>query len=170
MKITTKINNDSLVSFEPDDKNNLKGQIGAKEYEIELIDASDRSLLISKGGKKYKARLLDINLETKELVLKVDGNRFFIQIEDEYDELLRSLGMDASAAKKVNELKAPMPGVVIDVIVKVGDAVSVDDPLVVLEAMKMENMLKSPADGIISSINIVKGDTVEKNKVLVNFE
>ena len=78
--------------------------------------------------------------------------------------------MDAASIKKVNELKAPMPGVVVDIMVGIGDAVVKDDPLVVLEAMKMENMLKSPSDGVISSINIKKGDTVEKNRVLVNFE
>lgn len=170
MKITAKINSDSLVDFEPNEKNNLKGIVNNGGFEIQVIDESEGTLLISKDGKKHLARLLDINLLTKELILKIDGDRFFVQLEDEYDALLRSLGMDASAAKKVNELKAPMPGVVVDVIVKVGDVVSIDDPLVVLEAMKMENMLKSPSDGIVISINIVKGDTVEKNKVLVNFE
>ena len=63
-----------------------------------------------------------------------------------------------------------MPGVVVDIVVGVGDSVVKDDPLVVLEAMKMENMLKSPSDGVVKSINIKKGDTVEKNRILINFD
>ena len=126
--------------------------------------------LISRNGKKHIARLLSIDRINKIVALKIDGDRFEVKLTDEYDNLLHSLGMDASATKKVNELKAPMPGVVVDVIVSVGDEVAKDDPLVVLEAMKMENMLKSPTDGIVSSVNIEKGDTVEKNRVLVNFE
>jgi biotin carboxyl carrier protein len=78
--------------------------------------------------------------------------------------------MDALATKKVNELKAPMPGLVLDVRVKVGDVIKKGEPLVVLEAMKMENVLKSIADVTIKKIAIEKGNAVEKNQVLIFFE
>ena len=72
--------------------------------------------------------------------------------------------------KKLKELKAPMPGLVLDVKVTSGDEVIEGQELLVLEAMKMENAIKSPQDGIIKSISIEKNDKVEKNQILVSFE
>jgi biotin carboxyl carrier protein len=83
--------------------------------------------------------------------------------------LLKSLGFDDLNAKKVNEIKAPMPGLVLDVRVSEGDTVKKGDAILVLEAMKMENIIKSPTDGIIKKINVKKGVAVEKNQVLINF-
>ena len=170
MKVSAKINNHTSVEFIPDVKNPLQGKLSKGKFEIEIINKKDNEFLISSGGKKHIARLLAIDSKSKIITLKIDGDRFEVELTDEYDALLHSLGMDAASTKKVNGLKAPMPGVVIDIVVHVGDAVVKDEPLVILEAMKMENMLKSPSDGVISSINIKKGDTVEKNRVLVNFE
>ena len=80
------------------------------------------------------------------------------------------MGMDALAAKKVNDLKAPMPGLVLDIRVKVGDVVKKGEPLVVLEAMKMENILKATNDVVIKKIAVEKGNAVEKNQLLLLFE
>ena len=170
MKVSAKINNNASVEFIPNVKTPLQGKLNSEKFEIEIIKKRNNELLISRDGKKHVARLLAIDSKNKAITLKIDGDRFEVKLTDEYDTLLQSLGMDAASTKKVNELKAPMPGVVVDVLVSIGDVVVKEDPLVVLEAMKMENMLKSPADGVVSAINIKKGDTVEKNRVLVNFE
>jgi biotin carboxyl carrier protein len=78
--------------------------------------------------------------------------------------------MDNMASKKVLELKAPMPGLVLNIVVKEGDSISKGDALLVLEAMKMENNIKSPTDGIIKKIHAVKGNAVEKNQLLISFQ
>jgi biotin carboxyl carrier protein len=77
--------------------------------------------------------------------------------------------LDNIAAKKINDIKAPMPGMVLSVLVSEGQEVKKGDSLIVLEAMKMENILKSPADGIIKKVVANKGTAVEKNQLLIQF-
>ena len=80
------------------------------------------------------------------------------------------MGIDEVAGKRINDIKAPMPGMVLHVMVQNGQPIKKGDAIVVLEAMKMENILKSPSDGTIKNILVVTGDKVEKNQVMVNFE
>ena len=70
----------------------------------------------------------------------------------------------------VNDIKAPMPGLILEVNVKEGDEVKEGDYLLVLEAMKMENALTAPRDAVIKSISVEKGQTVEKNQLLIEME
>jgi biotin carboxyl carrier protein len=77
--------------------------------------------------------------------------------------------MDAGSHKHINEVKAPMPGLVLRVMIEPGQAIQKGDTLLILEAMKMENVLKAPSDGIVSKILVSKGDKVEKNQVMVNM-
>ena len=88
-------------------------------------------------------------------------------LKDQYDDLLKSLGIDAGATKKINDIKAPMPGLVLKVLVKDGDVIKKGDNILVLEAMKMENSIKAPADATIKSVKIIAGDKVEKNQVMI---
>ena len=74
------------------------------------------------------------------------------------------------ATPKVNDLKAPMPGLVLDILVKEGDKINKGDTLIVLEAMKMENALKAIADATVKKVSVKKGNTVDKNQVLVQLE
>ena len=120
-------------------------------------------------NKSYAVDIIKLNAEEKSLVLKVNSVKFSLQLKDKYDELLHSLGLDNLASKKVNEIKAPMPGMVLKVLVSEGDEVKKGDALLVLEAMKMENILKSPTDGVIKKIAAVKGVAVEKNQLLIQF-
>jgi biotin carboxyl carrier protein len=83
--------------------------------------------------------------------------------------MLEKLGFDSSSAKKLNELKSPMPGLVLKVLVEDGAEVKTGDPLLVLESMKMENLIKSPGDGTISEIKVGVGQTVEKGSVMIKF-
>ena len=91
-------------------------------------------------------------------------------LKDKYDDLLNQLGLDAATNKKDNEVKAPMPGQVLDILVKAGDTINEGDGLIVLEAMKMENIIKSTRDGVIQEVHAKKSNSVEKNAVLIVFE
>jgi biotin carboxyl carrier protein len=73
-------------------------------------------------------------------------------------------------AKKLNNLKAPMPGLITKILVKEGDEVKQGEPLLVLEAMKMENVFKAAGDVKIKSIKINEKQAVEKGAELISFE
>ncbi|MBK8500165.1 MAG: acetyl-CoA carboxylase biotin carboxyl carrier protein subunit [Flavobacteriales bacterium] len=81
---------------------------------------------------------------------------------------MHTLGLD-KALKKVVDLKAPMPGLVLNILVKPGDTVRKNDPVLVLEAMKMENVIKAPADAVVKAIAAEKGKPVEKGQLLISF-
>ena len=117
----------------------------------------------------YTAEILSIDKDTKTCMIKVGNSTMSVSIKDRYDELLLEMGIDEVAGKKVNDIKAPMPGMVVQVMVTNGQAIKKGDAIVVLEAMKMENILKSPTDGIVKKIHVIKGDKVDKNQVMLDL-
>jgi acetyl/propionyl-CoA carboxylase alpha subunit len=135
--------------------------------DISQIDSTLYHILIE--NKSYSVEIIQHNPEEKTFILRVNNNRYKVQVRDKYDALLKELGLDALASKKAADLKAPMPGLVVEVAVTEGEEVKKGDRLVVLEAMKMENVLKADADGVVKKVNVKKGQTVEKNEVLILF-
>lgn len=146
------------------------GKLDGKDFTWDIVEIKKNSFHIIKDHKSYTAEVVKADHQAKTFIIKVNGSKYTVTAKDKYDELLQRLGMDAGGAVKINELKAPMPGLVLDVLVKEGDKVKKGDALVVLEAMKMENILKCPADTVIKKINAKKGMAVEKNQVLINFQ
>ncbi|ALD20026.1 biotin/lipoyl-containing protein [Hymenobacter sp. DG25A] len=120
-------------------------------------------------GRSFSAEVVSVERATKTIQLKVDGRIMDINAKDRFDLLLEKLGMSDVAAHKINELKAPMPGLIVDIRVAPGQTVQKGDPLLVLEAMKMENILKSPGDGVVSAIKVTLRDNVTKGQVLIQF-
>ncbi|MES2678350.1 MAG: acetyl-CoA carboxylase biotin carboxyl carrier protein subunit [Bacteroidota bacterium] len=135
----------------------------------DLLKLNDFQYHLLFGNKSYNIDVVSLNTEEKMLILKINSVKFSLQLKDKYDELLHNLGLDKLASKKLNDIKAPMPGMVLNILVNEGDTVKKGDALLVLEAMKMENILKSPADGTIKKIAAVKGTAVEKNQILIQF-
>jgi len=137
------------------------------DWDIKKIE--DRIYHIIKGTKSYTLELISVNQEEKSIKVKLNNKITTLVIKDRYDLLLEKLGMNIESSNKIKDIKAPMPGLIFDIKVKVGDQVKKGDPVLVLEAMKMENILKSPGDGEVKEIKVKKGASVEKNQVLIQF-
>ena len=148
------------------------------EYELTVDDLSALDLLsvgkdqyhIIKDQVSYNLKVKSFNLENKHVVINVNGSDFSIDIKDKYDLLINKLGLSAVTSQVEKDIKAPMPGLVLEVKVKVGDTVEEGDALLILEAMKMENVIKSGGAATIKSIHIEQGNTVEKGQLLIEME
>ncbi|RDC57019.1 acetyl-CoA carboxylase biotin carboxyl carrier protein subunit [Pedobacter chinensis] len=136
--------------------------------DLSILNATTSHVLYQ--NKSYNAEIVEFDRTEKNCKIKINGSVYEISIEDQYDQLLKQMGMDNLAANKVSEIKAPMPGLVLDVMVGENAEVKKGDNLLVLEAMKMENILKSSADGTVKKILVNKGDKVEKNQILIQFK
>jgi len=138
-------------------------------FEWDMVKISEQSYHIIHNNKSYRAELISVNRDEKTVDLKINGKKFSVSVKDKMDLLLERLGMDKLVSAEIKDIKAPMPGLVLDVLVNEGDEVKKGDQVMVLEAMKMENVLKSPGDGTVKSIKVKKGDGVEKNQVMILF-
>jgi biotin carboxyl carrier protein len=102
--------------------------------------------------------------------LEIGGDRWEVEVVDERTRHIRGLTAGAGRRRGPIILRAPMPGLVVEILVEPGQEVAAGAGLVVLEAMKMENELKAPAAGIVAAIRAQAGQAVEKGQVLVEFQ
>ena len=106
----------------------------------------------------------------KLLTILINGEKYQVEITTKYDQLLKQLGFDKMSAAKVNHVKAPMPGMVLRILVSPGDAIKKGDSLLVLEAMKMENVIKATGDAVVKKIVAEEKSAVDKGQILIEFE
>ena len=167
---TIKVNGNKEFKTELTARNNdLTGTLNGKEFKADIIKVRDGVYHLLKDHVSYNLEVVKHIPDEKKLFVKINNTPYTLDIKDKYDDLLHSLGLDSLASKKVNDIKAPMPGMVLNILVTEGQEVKKGDGLIVLEAMKMENILKSPTDGVIKKIAINKGVAVEKNQLLIQF-
>ena len=155
----TKVN--STFEFDIDSK---------QTSQLDAIKISDSKFHILEDSKSFTAEIIESSFSQKKYTVKINNNTYVVEIEDDMDALISSMGFEVGASKQINNIKAPMPGLILEIDVSEGQEVKENDTLLILEAMKMENVLTSPRDGIIKSISVKKGDAVEKNQLLVEFE
>lgn len=138
--------------------------------QLDAVREEDGVLHVILNNKAFRAELLSADDASHLFVLKIDGNEYHVNIADKYDRLVSQLGLKAGGQQKANQIKAPMPGLVLNLLVEAGQEVSKGDPLLILEAMKMENVIKASGDGKVKSVNVKKGDAVDKGLLLVEME
>lgn len=138
------------------------------EWDVQEIAPRHYHVLIK--NESFRFEMVEYDAETKQMQLKVNGDLFHLQIKDKMDLLLEKMGLSGLAADKVQDIKAPMPGLVLEIKVSEGQTIEKGDAVLVLEAMKMENVLKATSTAIVQKIMIEKGDAVEKNQVLIELK
>jgi biotin carboxyl carrier protein len=143
-------------------------RVGGKPRQAELrsIDGTPvRNLLVD--GSSW---VLPIEADGRgRWIIQRWGERFEVEVVDERTRHIRSLVGAGAGPAGPTALKAPMPGMVVRVLVEPGRTVAAGQGIVVLEAMKMENELKAPGPGVVDLIQVKPGQAVEKGALLVSF-
>lgn len=157
--LNTKVNDKYEFEFEQDQIHNL---------DVQKTSSGAYHLLVN--DKSVTSEIVASDFLNRTYTVKINSNLYQVQISNQLDVLIKEMGLSLSANQIINEIKAPMPGMILDVMAKDGQEVKEGDNLLVLEAMKMENTIMAPRDAVIKSINVEKGKTVSKNEVLIEME
>jgi pyruvate carboxylase subunit B len=136
-----------------------------KNHSFKVLRTGYVSLIVD--GKSIPVAVEPTGADTLEVT--IGGRRTQVRVKDERALLLEEFGLDEALAGG-GEVRAPMPGLVLDIFVEEGDEVESDQGLAVLEAMKMENELRAPARGTVTAVHVASGDAVDKNQLLINIE
>lgn len=151
---------------------------GSYEFDINEAVLTEQDI-IATGKDTYhcisdnssiKSKILSTDISNKLIEVEIDGTTYQVKIKDSYDQLVKKMGLSANVIKKLSDIKAPMPGLVLEIMVAAGDQLEEGDSIMILEAMKMENVIKAPGAMTIKEVMITKGDAVDKNQILINLE
>jgi biotin carboxyl carrier protein len=132
---------------------------------LDIVRGPLRSLVL---GDQRSELLMRRDGQTVDIALR--GVGFQAEVMDETHARLAQVASARGGGHVRRDLKAPMPGLVVKVLVEVGQDVTPGQPLVVLQAMKMENELSLPGGGKVSQVGVAEGQTVEAGQVLATLE
>ena len=135
-----------------------------KPYSIEVLRDGYVSLIVDGMSLPVSVEALGEG----RMEVTIAGQRTPVQVKDERDLLVDEFGLADDAAGG-GEVRAPMPGLVLDVLVAEGDTVAAEQGLLVLEAMKMENELSAPSGGVVEAVHVEGGSAVDKNDLLISI-
>ena len=161
MSIGYKVNVNDSFHFDMDSQNVLQ---------LDAVRAELNQFHILHENTSFKAAIVEADFNQKKYTVLVNGNSYTVAISNPLDILIKEMGFETGLAKQVNAIKAPMPGLILEISVVVGQEVKENDNLIILGAMKMENSFLSPRDGVIKSISVAVGDAVDKGQLLIEFE
>jgi biotin carboxyl carrier protein len=144
----------------------MRLKIDGRQFEADVRKVGDSSFSVLIGNRAFD---LEVVPEGDELIVASRGATTRVTLLDRARRSRGTVGGRPAVAGKA-QLKAMMPGRVVNVLVRVGDEVALQQGLVVIEAMKMENELKSPKAGKVTEVKVTPGQTVEKGDLLIVVE
>ena len=142
----------------------------------EDLEAAD---IISKSATEFNlifnqrpvtGKVHECDMSGKKLRVEVEGEIFDVEIKDRLDQMLEKMALTTGGLNLIQHIKAPMPGLVLQVAVKEGQDVKKGEPVLILEAMKMENSIMLQSDAKIKKIYVNDGESVDKGQVLIELE
>lgn len=136
----------------------------------DIVKQSPNDFHILQNNSAAHVHIMDADPSRRAFKAVVEGEIFFAEIKNELDLLIDSMGYTDAASTKLTSIKAPMPGLVLEISVKPGQEVSAGDKLLILEAMKMENSILIQDSAVIKSVAVKPGQAVEKGQLLVELE
>ena len=139
-------------------------------HATDLIQLSPTEFNLINNHRCVNAKIVEDGAAGKKLKIEIKGDVFDIWIKDELDQVLEQMGFSSASNKAIKEIKAPMPGLVLEISVADGQDVNEGDKLLILEAMKMENSIMIHTNARIKKVAVTAGQAVEKGQVLVELE
>jgi len=137
---------------------------------LDLHQNSTTKFHLLKDNKAFNVEIIASNMLEKKMTIAVNGNSYNIKIDDQYDTMVTKMGLFEETEAISNDIKAPMPGYIVDIMVAAGDVIEEGTPLFVLSAMKMENIILSAGKGVIKSIEVKVDDSVDKGQLIIEME
>lgn len=139
--------------------------VNDQRYEAEVRPITDLCSAIQINQTIYE--VVVAKREEKLYEVNLAGERHIVLVQDELSYRVAQAQESALHAQGSVTLKAPMPGVIVRVMVQIGETVQKGQTLVILESMKMENELKSPRTGVVETVFVAAGTAVEKEQKLL---
>ena len=173
MRIVSKVGDKSFeFTFHPDPDNEHLFLLthGKKQIRVEIIELKQDSVTISIDN---RVRFFELKREDGKIREVTSGARLFpVEVRTPQEEELANVlaSYETAERKSVrNEVKAPMPGKILEILVKPGEKVEIGKVVAILEAMKMENEISSDIEGIVENIKVHKDESVALDQVLIEF-
>lgn len=167
MKYNVVYNDEKIHQIEIDNNIILVDGINT---ELDLAHIYKQKYHVIENNQSYDIEITKADFASKKFIIQVNSQKYELSLEDELDMLLEKMGMSTQGNDKMDNVKAPMPGLVLKVLVEVGQEVQKGDNLLVLEAMKMENIIKATGSGKVKNIVVNQKQAVEKNQLLIEME
>ena len=153
----------------------IKGQeIEVSQEDLDKIDInydSEQGIYhILDNGQSFKLEVLSADNQGKTQKILINNWKIETQIMDKLDQQVDSMGLSKMDDNKSNDVFAPMPGLILDIMCKEGDQIHEGDSLLILEAMKMENVIKAEGSGTIAKIHKETGNSVDKGQLIIEID
>jgi biotin carboxyl carrier protein len=175
LKITVADSPEPVENSEATETFNLRQEkeewyIGEDLFDGDMVALDKNRFHIIWKNKSFNVEVIAHDAAHKTAHLLINGVHYHTKAKDRLDLLLEGMGLSNGTDQKLNNIKAPMPGLIQSVAVSEGDLIHKGDTLLILVAMKMENVIKSSGSGVIKSLKVSSGEIVEKNQVLLEFQ